>query len=708
MSLFSQLSGFQFPDVLMNSGPLPSTAGGPAGSDGSVDGVINGTGALLENISPYAMGKSARTGSDRNYQQIPHRFQYIIPKLYLPRFRGESHIPVSHAVDQGDVAFLLYGGTRAWWTSQDQFATRAPPCAFATIDVVNYILLCIQASRTKLWSDIRNEFLSDPKFKEVFTRLLPLNPKREDKPPQPRPFDDFLMFNAIRLLVHEYFVPHGICAGSEHQGGQHETGTAPVQAAVNFVITMTVDGKNVDLVNYWYEQNMLAGDELVFSLRKIDMKSPKFQLTRYYKDPVVETVDLETPGAHWQLVPNILRATEDKKDQLTDLNAWFHHRCQGYWRVAQTFQNRKANNISSFVRGLPIEVTFAPVWQSFLQCRDYGSDDRYFTSNILCFDDTKALFSEVAPDKMTWFYEGKKAFTIKYVGDRYVTKVYNHSCIVFRDASETPEPPAGATYARQHFDDLHVIFGEDLHSVPSKFQPHKKSKTLPVIEHSKDRIHIAKEGGHWKEHLHVSQHVHKEPPDRSYGAFNLTLTRRPSEICGHTSGFASWYCQTFKDHFLDFDCNFWVNHGNNFVVPALKIRVEYAGIQANKPSLDAEASEPERRDDRPDLPMVPLRLSDAHGMHMPGPLPLEAELGPKKRRGKAKIFDAPGPLKAFKLCEDSTDAPGPLKAFKLCEDGTDAPGPLKAFKLCEDSTVVPGPTKRLKLLSTDDSGRAPV
>jgi hypothetical protein len=80
-SLVGQLSGFEFPDVLMNSGPLPSTAGGPAGSNGSVDGVINGTSALLQNISPYALGKSARTGSDRNYQQIPHRFQYIIPKL---------------------------------------------------------------------------------------------------------------------------------------------------------------------------------------------------------------------------------------------------------------------------------------------------------------------------------------------------------------------------------------------------------------------------------------------------------------------------------------------------------------------------------------------------------------------------------------------------------------------------------------------------
>ena len=35
------------------------------------------------------------------------------------------------------------------------------------------------------------------------------------------------------------------------QGGLLETGLAPVQAAVNHVTTMTVDGQNRDLVNYW-------------------------------------------------------------------------------------------------------------------------------------------------------------------------------------------------------------------------------------------------------------------------------------------------------------------------------------------------------------------------------------------------------------------------------------------------------------------------
>jgi hypothetical protein len=699
MSLFSQLSGFQFPDVLMNSGPLPSTAGGPAGSDGSVDGVINGTSALLQNISPYAMGKSARTGSDRNYQQIPHRFQYIIPKLYLPRFRGESHIPVSHAVDQGDIAFLLYGSSRAWWTSKDQFATRAPPCAFATVEVVNYILLCIQASRTKLWRDIRSEFFTDEKFKEVFERLLPPSLTDTNRNPiKKKEFDDFLIFKAVRMLVQEYFVPHGICAGSEHQGGQHETGTAPVQAAVNFVITMTVDGKNVDLVNYWYEQDMMAGDELVFSLQKQEMQNPRFQLTRYYKDPVVETVDLDQKRLYWQLVPNILRAT---KDLPTEDNAWHHHRCQGYWRVAQTFQNRRKNNVHAFIRGLPLEVTFAPVWQSFLQCREYGGD-HYFTSNILCFDDTKALHSKAKRDKMKWYYEGKKAFQIIESGDRYVTETNPMTCAVYRDTNKSPEPRSGSTYTRQELGHLHVIFGENLETVPSNWTPHKDFQKTGKIEIKMNKYHTSKEDGNTI-HLDVTQAVTKLlVGDAGFGAFNLTLTRHPGKTLGYTSGFASRYCEEFKE-FLAYDCNFWFATMGAFVVPTPKIEVTYEGIpqtsrttaQSKVPLQPSSSGPVQQANYFPPLPSHQPKLSNVV-LHMPAASVLESELEPKKRRKATRIFDS------------AKDAPGPSKAFKLCEESTDAPGPSKAFKLCEDSTDAPGPTKRLKLVSTDDSGRTSV
>ena len=411
MSLFDQLSGFQFPDVLMNSGPLPSTAGGPAGSDGSVDGVINGTSALLGNISPYAIGKSARTGSDRNYQQIPHRFQYIIPKLFLPHFdHGRDRcIPVSHAVDQGDIAFLLFGGERAWFTSKEQFRSKAPPCAFAGIEVVNYILLCLQASKHADW-----EFLCKDLIKhDAFLKALERRRKKEG----PEPFDDLHIFRAMRMLVQQCFVPHGICAGSEHQGGQHEhDGGQPVQAAVNFVTTMTVDGKNVDLVNYWYRKNMLAGDELIFRLDLQKITTKTFELSSYYKQPVSETVkpnNAQRPH-YWQLVPDILRG----KPQLHPDEHWHEHRSEGYWRIAQTFQTRNQNSSgSAFTRGLPLEVTFSPVWHSFSDCNHaYG---KTFVCSVEQYNATKEIMARINAESMIWLYEEVEVLCVRKVDNGY-------------------------------------------------------------------------------------------------------------------------------------------------------------------------------------------------------------------------------------------------------------------------------------------------
>jgi hypothetical protein len=424
-SLFDQLSGFEFPDVLMNSGPLPSTAGGPAGSDGSVDGVINGTSALLENISPYALGKSARTGSDRNYQQIPHRFQYIVPRLYIPHFDTERRIHISHAVDQGDIAFLLYGGERAWLTTDKQFGTRAPPCAFATIEVVNYILLCMQASGTKDWGLIRNDLIKDEQFKAAMERRTKQ---------QSQEYDNLRIFKAIRLLIQQVFVPHGICAGSEHQGGQHEhTGGHPVQAAVNFVTTMTVDGKNVDLVNYWYGLSMKAGDELIFRLENQEIQESKeFQLSRYYKEPVCVTVNPYSrldpnnlpqtmQKTYWQLVPDIMRKTPVQTTAVFDATKWWcDHHCEGYWRIAQTFQMRAQNNSSNaFTRGLPLEVTFAPVFQSFIDCEYDRVEHPKFTHYVDHYDAQKKLKATFTQDKLSWTYQGTEAFSLEAKNNGY-------------------------------------------------------------------------------------------------------------------------------------------------------------------------------------------------------------------------------------------------------------------------------------------------
>ena len=84
---FSGLSsGIRFTDAQINQGgPLP---GGPYSS---YDGRINAGTDLLSNISPYAGPKGGQMGSDRNYQQIPHRSQQIIPLLYLPKADAVSY-----------------------------------------------------------------------------------------------------------------------------------------------------------------------------------------------------------------------------------------------------------------------------------------------------------------------------------------------------------------------------------------------------------------------------------------------------------------------------------------------------------------------------------------------------------------------------------------------------------------------------------------
>jgi hypothetical protein len=463
MSLFDQLSGFEFPDVLMNRGPLPSTAGGPAGSDGSIDGVINGTSALLENISPYALGKSARTGSDRNYQQIPHRFQYIIPKLFLPSFDGERRIPVSHAVDQGDIAFLLYGGERAWFTSPQQFKPRAPPCAFAGIEVVNYILLCMQASpHDTTWKSLMEDLIKDPQFRDA------LEKRRKGK--RMTEFDNVLVFKAMRNLVQQCFVPHGICAGSEHQGGQHEHDAGhPVQAAVNFVTTMTVDGKNVDLVNYWYEHSMVAGDELIFKLEKESFKSKLFHLTKYYKEPVPITVQPTGSDNHyWQLVPAILRDPSGKPHK-PDINTFWHdHRSEGYWRIAQTFQTRAQNNsVKAFNQGLPLEVTFSPVWRSFSDCQNAGTYSPPIKVHVEAHDTTINLTAEVHPKKIIWKYDKKDIFTLELKKNKYHVTTIADNCRAF---SQDKDVKVLSTFDKKALD-MQFIIGTTTALTAFTFQP---------------------------------------------------------------------------------------------------------------------------------------------------------------------------------------------------------------------------------------------
>ena len=357
--LFAQLgAGIRFPDANINDGGLlPTSLSGPAGINGDPDGRINFNSELLSGVTPYAYGPG-RMGSDCSYQQIPHRMQKIISKLFLPYadiLNDKGSLGLSHAVDQGDVAFILQS-SRVQSLLFDNMAMRDAAIhnqdlpaysAFVNISTVNYILAGLQrldaaCSQHGTWCGLARDLGYN--YKNKHSRL------------------DVLRLVSTRL------VPFGICAGSKKKGGLHETGLAPVQAAVNHVTTMTVDGQNRDLVNFWRGSDISAGDELIYRLAWLPTQH--YTLNHYYKGTVRQSFVRRTMC--WQLVPDVFCMSDAPRPEAT--GPWdYDYRVNGYWRLAQSFQHRgkyesdmvEIGNDMCFMRGQLLQVTFAPVWVQF-------------------------------------------------------------------------------------------------------------------------------------------------------------------------------------------------------------------------------------------------------------------------------------------------------------------------------------------------------
>ena len=356
------------PDVQMNKGPLPSTAGGPAGSDGTPDGRYNFNSELLSGIDAYSYAESARMGSDKNYQQIPHRLQKIIPLLNVPDGKkGLRKLPISHAVDQGDIAFALAlepkrmpgvfyeKGSKGTFQTQN-LSMLTPFCNFVT---VNYLLAGLQIYH--LDTGISKD--QNDAWHQLWEALDPLWNKYKSN----SAYLDDKNYQNLKMLVRK-FIPFGICAGSEHQGGKHELSYMPVQAAVNHVTTMTIDGQSRDLVNYWRDHNLDAGDQLGFHLEKVQIKNT-YTLNHYYKSYATANID----GSHtcWQLVPSKLYPCTSALYNSNCLSPWEH----GWWRVGQMMHFRGkhgstnvgdiCSNDMIYLKGGLLQVTFAPVWHDY-------------------------------------------------------------------------------------------------------------------------------------------------------------------------------------------------------------------------------------------------------------------------------------------------------------------------------------------------------
>jgi hypothetical protein len=120
---------------------------------GDPDGRYNFKDALLAGITPYTGPQACHMGSDRNYQQIPHRNQFPVPKIWLPEpaWDAETLLDMSHPIDMGDLVFIVNMNYKQYVLSgklptvQDAEDNTLPNYnVFCNICSVNYLLAGIQ------------------------------------------------------------------------------------------------------------------------------------------------------------------------------------------------------------------------------------------------------------------------------------------------------------------------------------------------------------------------------------------------------------------------------------------------------------------------------------------------------------------------------------------------------------------------------------
>ena len=328
----------RFTDARINGdGPLPTTLSGPAGVHGDADGKYNFNDNLLSGIIPYAMPGNGRMGSDRNYQQIPHRKQFPVPPIYLPEpaVESEKSFMVSHAIDMGDLVFIVNlrnkhnlltdVTTMCLTVRHDQTGGVMPQynvfCNICTANYLlagmyNYIIMYLYEypslsqrggglAKHHWWQLIENFGISGEV--DSIRQLYPSETSLDNNKPVV-----LLKIKAmLQQVVRNNIVPIGISVMSEKQGGQHEVGLGPVQAAASFFTTLTIDGQNRDLINIWRHVSVEGGDHLILRLDFDETKRDHWNYTvnHYYKQMHTRSIQLnKRAGGRFQLVPDVFQS----------------------------------------------------------------------------------------------------------------------------------------------------------------------------------------------------------------------------------------------------------------------------------------------------------------------------------------------------------------------------------------------------------------
>jgi hypothetical protein len=319
-------SGVQFPQVIMNQGgPLPGSGGLPRPLHDTADARINYNSTLLGNLSPYAYGEPGYLSSQTAYLNIPHKIQKFVPIVYLPEARpgATEFFDLPHPVDDGDLVFtlrldrnsLFCTGLKHGDTRRVSTGTAVDP--LINLATVNYILSGVQlgvstpANVGGAWSggDLWSELLFNLD-RNRFGRRMGMNGRDYRQSP--------LLLSDIVHIVRHCIRPFGIARGSEKQGGQNEATLSPATWPVGFVISVTIDGKESNVMNLWHHTDLSAGDDLVLALKLMPLRP--YTLNHYYKSVKRQNWffqdDVSSKERYvWQLVPAIAHMDMPTKEE---------------------------------------------------------------------------------------------------------------------------------------------------------------------------------------------------------------------------------------------------------------------------------------------------------------------------------------------------------------------------------------------------------
>ena len=432
-NFFGNLHGARFPDVVMNSGPLPPSGGLPAPLHDTPDGKINYNSTLLGDLQPYAYGEPAYQSSQNAYLNTPHRIQKIVPLLFLPEPNGTDLFRLSHAIDDSDLAFVMRLNRQSIFCTGTKVASRRTGLGtvidpFVNLATLNYLLAGIQhmpavPDKKNLWWELL--FNLDPNYwPELGKHRNYLRRAEEDMSEDKKKMTDEELFDHYRKegsvtqsdeahkgnaepltlsdLVH--FVkkcvrPFGIVRGSEKQGGQSEMTNSPATWPVPAIATLVIDGKEANIVNIWLNQNVHAGDDLVLRFKLMPIGT--YTLNHYYKGFVRKSFDTHSSVQYaWQLVPDVysleipdkcLQETMDRSARFLSLERSkldFVKKRHFMFLNTTIRTGKNSGNKDSIKCSIPIcdqnglkihwqEIGFWHIGRSQVMMSSYGTDDFY-------------------------------------------------------------------------------------------------------------------------------------------------------------------------------------------------------------------------------------------------------------------------------------------------------------------------------------------